>query len=142
MAMKVEDRLDGANNFRAWNLRITVILEEYDLQDFVELDLPEPEWEEELIKFRKDRARVRRILIESTEDNLIPYVSGLKKPKEIFDSLARLYESKNTSRKMTLRNQLRITKMNKNDSITTYFMKYLKLKIIWLPLMSRYMILN
>ena len=92
--MKVEDRLDGANNFRAWKLRITVILEEFDLQDFVELDLPEPEGEEELVKFRKDRARVRRILIESIKDNLIPYVSELKKPKEIFDAFARLYESK------------------------------------------------
>ena len=42
MAMKVEDRLDGANNFRAWKLRISVILEEYDLQGFVESDLPDP----------------------------------------------------------------------------------------------------
>ena len=126
--MKVEDRLDGANNFRAWKLRITVILEEFDLQDFVELDLPEPEGEEELVKFRKDRARVRRILIESIKDNLIPYVSELKKPKEIFDALARLYESKNTSRKMTLRNQLRVTKMNKNNSIASYFMKISQIK--------------
>ena len=78
--MKVEDRLDGANNFRAWKLRISVILEEYDLQDFVELDLPDPEGEEELVKFRKDRARVRRILIESIKDNIITYVSeSLKK---------------------------------------------------------------
>ena len=46
-SMKVEDRLDGANNFRAWKLRIVVILEEFDLQDFVELDL--------------DKAKVRRI---------------------------------------------------------------------------------
>ena len=80
--MKVEDRLDGANNFRAWKLRISVILEEYDLQGFVESDLPDPEGEEELVKFRKDRDRVRRILIESIKDNLIPYVSELKKPKK------------------------------------------------------------
>jgi len=98
------------------------------LQDFVELDLPDPEGEEELVKFRKDRARVRRILIGSIKDNLIPYVSKLKKPKEIFDALARLYESKNTSRKMTLRNQLRVTKMNKNDSVATYFMKISQIK--------------
>ena len=72
--------------------------------------------------------QVRRILIESIKDNLIPYVSELKKPKEIFDALARLYESKNTSRKMTLRNQLRITKMNKNDTIATYFIKISQIK--------------
>jgi len=41
-SMKVEDRLDGGNNFRAWKNKISVILEEYDLIDFVEQYLPEP----------------------------------------------------------------------------------------------------
>ena len=127
-SMKVEDRLNGANNFRAWKHRVSVILEEYDHIDFVEQDLPEPEGVEERSKFRKDRAKVRRILTESIKDNLIPYISELKNPKAIFDALARLYESKNTSRKMTLRNQLRVTKMTKNDTIATYFMKVSQIK--------------
>jgi len=40
-SMKAEDRLDGANNFRAWKHRVMVILEEFDLLDFVEKDLLE-----------------------------------------------------------------------------------------------------
>ena len=102
---------------------IFVILEEYDLQDFVEQDLPEPEGAEEKSRFRKDRAKVRRILTESIKYNLIPYISELKNPKAIFDSLARLYESKNTRRNLILRNQLRVTKMSKSYIIATYFMK-------------------
>ena len=38
---------------------------------------------------------------------MIPHVSSLKTPKEMFDALSRLYEGKNINRKMTLRAQLK-----------------------------------
>lgn len=127
-SMKVEDRLDGANNFRAWKHIITMILEEHDLIDYVEKDFLEPEGDEQKTKFIKERAKVRRILTESIKDNLIPYITEHKTPKDMFDALARLYESKNTSIKLTLRNQLRTTKMGKSDTIATYFMKISQIK--------------
>lgn len=46
----------------------------------------------------------------------------------MFDALARLYESKNRSRKLTLRNQLRITKMGKSNTVASYFMKMSRIK--------------
>jgi len=101
---------------------VTVILEEFDLLDHVEKDIPEPEGDEKT-KLMKEQAKVKRILTESIKDNLIPYICELKTPKAIFDALTRLYESKNTSRKLTLRNQQQITKMSKSDIIATYFMK-------------------
>lgn len=76
-SMKVEDRLDGANNFKAWKHRVTAILEEFDLLDYVEKDLPEPEGDEEKTRFRKERAKVKRIITESFKDNLIPYIFEL-----------------------------------------------------------------
>lgn len=127
-SMKVEDRLDGAKNFRAWKHRVTIILDEFDLLDYVEKDLPELEGNEEKKKFRKEHSKIKRILTESIKDNLIPFIYELKTPKTIFDALARLYKSKNTSRKLTLWNQLRITKISKSDTITTYFMNMLQIK--------------
>jgi len=121
-SMKVEDRLNEANNFRSWKHRVMVILEEYDLLEHITEYIPVPEGDEEKLKFKKDQAKVKRILTESIKDNLIPYITELKKPKEMFDALTRLYESKNTSRKLTLTNQLRITKMGKSNTISSYFM--------------------
>jgi hypothetical protein len=40
---RVEDRLDGAYNFRSWKHRIQLILEENELLDHVKKMLPEPE---------------------------------------------------------------------------------------------------
>lgn len=43
-------------------------------------------------------------------------------------ALARLYERKNTSIKLTLRHKLRIVRMNKSYSISTYFMKVSRIR--------------
>jgi len=102
-------------------------LEEIDLLDY-EKDLSKPHRDEEKTKFKKEQAKVKRILAESIKDNLIPYITELKTPKEMFDALARLYERRNTSRKLTLRNQLRISKMGKSDTIASYFMKMPQIK--------------
>jgi len=65
------------------------------------------------------KVKAKRILTDSIKDNLIPYVSKLKTPKEMFDALATLYESKNTSRKLTSRHQLRIIRIDKSDTVST-----------------------
>jgi hypothetical protein len=52
----------------------------------------------------------------------------LKAPKEMFDSLKRLYERNNTSRKLTLRHQLKKVMMNKSDTVSTYFMRISQIK--------------
>jgi hypothetical protein len=46
----------------------------------------------------------------------------------MFDALTRLYESKNTSRKLTLRNQLRNLMMNKSKNVSNYIMRISQIK--------------
>jgi hypothetical protein len=46
----------------------------------------------------------------------------------MFDSLVGLFESKNTSNKLALRNKLHCIMMTKLDSIATYFMKVSQLR--------------
>jgi len=40
--LRVEDRLEGATNFRAWKARILLLLEENDLKDYIEMVIPDP----------------------------------------------------------------------------------------------------
>ena len=51
--------------------------------------------------------RARRIIIDSIKDRLIPQVSSKGTPKEMFDSLYRMYEGININQKMNLRAQLK-----------------------------------
>ena len=40
---KVEDRLEGASNFFSWKTRIITILEELELENYIEKDIPIPQ---------------------------------------------------------------------------------------------------
>ena len=94
---KVDEKLEGADNFRAWKYRMLLILEENDLEEYVE---------KEVAKHKKNMVKAKRIIADSIKDHLIPHVSSYKTPKQMFDALTKLYEGKNINRKMTLRTQL------------------------------------
>ena len=104
---KLEDKLEGADNFRAWKYRISLILEENLLDKYANEEVPEPEGEEEKINHTKRMIRSKRIIADSIKDHFIPHVSSLKTPKNIFDAFTNPYEGKNINHKMTLRNQLK-----------------------------------
>jgi hypothetical protein len=57
--------------------------------------------------------RAKRIIANSIKDYLIPKVSSKNTPKDIFDTLTRMYEGKIINQKMNLRIQLKNTKMQK-----------------------------
>jgi hypothetical protein len=108
---KLVEKLEGIEKFRAWKYRIGLILAENDLEKFVKEEVEEPEDAVEKAKHQKDSIRAQRIIADSIKDHLIPYVLSKKTPKEMFDSLRKLYEGKNINRKMNLRTQLKNTKM-------------------------------
>ena len=60
---------------------------------------------------KKNLVKAKNIIADSIKDHLIPQVSSLKTPKEMFDSLTKIFEGKNINRKITLRNQLKNVKI-------------------------------
>ena len=74
IGMKVEDNLDGATNLIFWK-SIVLILEENDLLKLANGKVPEPNVEEDKSHWRKSDARVRRILVDSVMDHLVPQMS-------------------------------------------------------------------
>jgi hypothetical protein len=120
-SVKLVDKLEGVEKFRAWKYRIGLILEENDLARFVKEEVPEPTDAAEKAKHQKDTIRAKRIIADSIKDHLIHYVSSKKTLKEMFDALTKLYEGKNIYRKMNLRTQLKNTRMQKGEIIQEYF---------------------
>ena len=110
---KLEDKLEGIENFRAWKYIIWLILEENDLAKFIKEVVTEPKEAEAKKKYKKDMIRSKRIIADSINDHLIPQVSSKDTPLEMFDALSRMYEGRNIKRKMNLRSQLKSTKMRK-----------------------------
>ena len=109
---KLEDKLEGIENFRAWKYRIGLILRENGLSKYIKEEVAEPEEDEAKEKHKKDLLRAIRIIANFIKDHLIPQVSSKETLKEMYDALARMYEGRNINRKMNLRTQLKSTKEN------------------------------
>ena len=88
ISTKLDEKLEGADNFRAWKDRVMLILEENDLEGFIEEDILEPEEDEAKAKHKKSLVKAKRIIANSIKDPLIPHVSSLKTPKQMFDALS------------------------------------------------------
>ena len=53
---------------------------------------------------KKNLVKAKRIIVYSIEDHLIPHVSFLKTPKEVFDAFMDPFEGTNINQNMALRN--------------------------------------
>ena len=84
-----------------------LILEENDLDQYINKEVPKPKGDKDKAIHKKNLVKAKRIIVDSFKDPLIPHVSSLKTPKEVFDALTKLFKGKNINHKMTLRNQLK-----------------------------------
>ena len=55
------------------------------------------------------------------KDNLMSVITPLKKAKECFDTLTNLYEKKDPTQKRALKNKLHIMKMEKDETVASFF---------------------
>ena len=123
---KLDEKLEGADNFRAWKYRISLVLDENELDTYISGEVPVPKGYEAKALHKKNL--VERIISDSIKDHLVPQVSSLKTPKEMFDSLTKLFEGKNINQKMTLRNQLKNVKIQNAETIQSYFTRVSQIK--------------
>ena len=71
-------KIGGVDKFHAWKYRISLILEENDLDQYITEEVPEPEGDEAKATHKKNLAKAKRIIADSIKDHLIPHVSSFK----------------------------------------------------------------
>ena len=69
---KLDEKLEGADNFRAWKYRISLVLEENELDSYIHEEIPVPEGDEENDLHKKNMVMEKRIIFYSIKDHLIP----------------------------------------------------------------------
>ena len=114
---KLDEKLEGADKFRAWKYRISLVLEENELDSYIHEEVLVPEGDESKALHNNNLVMEKRTTVDSIKDHLIPQVSSLKTLKSMFDALTKLFEGKNINQKMTLRNQLKNVKIQNEDTI-------------------------
>ena len=78
---KLDENLEGANNFQAWKYRFSLVLEENELDSYNSGEVPVLEGDEAKTLHKKKLIKAKKIIIDSITDQLVPQVSSLKTPK-------------------------------------------------------------
>ena len=69
---ELDEKLEGANKFRASKYRISLVLEENELDSYIHEQVPVPEGDEAKALHKKKMVMEKRILANSIKDHLIP----------------------------------------------------------------------
>ena len=88
---KIGEKLEGDDNFWAWKYRISLVLEENELDSYIMEEVPVLEGDEAKALHKKKLVEAKWITVHSIKDHLIPQLSSLNTPKEMFDSLTKLF---------------------------------------------------
>jgi hypothetical protein len=66
--------------------------------------VPELKEEDQNTKHKKNEKKAKIIVLDSLKDHLIPHISKLQTTRKMYEALNRLYERKDISQSITLRN--------------------------------------
>ena len=69
---KLEDKLEGADNFQAWKYRISLVLEGNELDTYISWEVLVREGDEAKALHKKNLVKAKRIIVDSIKDHLIP----------------------------------------------------------------------
>ena len=69
---KLDEKLEGADNFRAWKYRISLVLEENELDSYISGEVPVLEGDEVKALHKRKLVMAKRIISDSIKDHLIP----------------------------------------------------------------------
>ena len=78
---KLEDKLEGLENFLAWKYRSVLILKENGLDKYIKDEIEEPTDVEAKEKHEQELVKAMRIITDYIKHHLIPQVSSKKTPK-------------------------------------------------------------
>lgn len=81
--LRVEGRLDGSLNFRSQKTRVPNILEESEVDDYVNRVIPKPTDDEGKSNHKKNEAKEERILINLVKYHQTLNIAQLKRTKKI-----------------------------------------------------------
>ena len=124
--LRLEYALEGSLNYIAWKDRMEAVLEDNELKEFIDSDVPKPASSDAtgLDTWQKKVAKTRRILLEGVKDHIVSSIHGKATPFAMWKALTDLFQSRSDQRKLMLKDKLRKIKMEKGDSIPKYLTKF------------------
>jgi len=68
------------------------------------------------------------VMVESIKENLVPYISNIDHAQEMYEALSKLFTIKDIGQLASLKNELRTTKMTKDDIVASFFVSISRIR--------------
>ena len=69
---KLDENLEGANNFRDWKYKISLVLEENELDSYINEEVPVLEGDEAKALHKNNLVKSKRIIVDSIKTSVFP----------------------------------------------------------------------
>jgi hypothetical protein len=87
MTLRMEDKLQGAQNFVTWKEMVTMVLDVNDVLDHVDDKAATPTYATPLATWKKGEAKAKSILLDGVKDHIIRHLTGKMYAKEMWVAL-------------------------------------------------------
>ena len=95
MSMRVEDRLQGAQNYPTWKERMTMVLEVNEVLEHTPKTAVAPTDAAQLAIWKKGEAKAKSLILDGIKDHVVLHLSGKTTAKDMWKALSDLYQNKN-----------------------------------------------
>ena len=104
------------------------MLKEWKIWGFSNTKMTKPTDKDKVEGFESLESKARRVILDGVKYHLITHLTQKKIVNDMWDTLNRLFESKNKNRKMTLNDKLHNIKMNKDEGVASYITRVAQFK--------------
>ena len=106
--LRLEYVLEGTSNFVAWKDHMEAILDDNGLLEYIKTKVAKPlEYvAQSLAQWKKDVAKVRRIILEGVWDHIVSNLHGKETLFAMWKALIELFENNSDHRKLALKDKL------------------------------------
>eukprot|EP00253_Pinus_taeda_P012830 PITA_12830 len=84
-----------------------IVLEDNGVEEFMKPAVPMPQDPQQLAQHTKNDVKARRIILEGVKDHIVPHIHEKKTTYEMYDTILKLYQSTNDTRKLAVKEKLR-----------------------------------
>ena len=121
--LKDQDRLEEASNYVIWKTKILVVLEEYDLEAYVNSVVVVPADNDQKKKYKAEQGKPKRLILNGVQDHVVSHVQGKDTTREMWEAWSFLYAGSSEQRKMYLEQNLQRTLMQKGEGVNLYLQR-------------------
>jgi hypothetical protein len=94
LSLRVEDHLQGAQNYLTWKERMTMVLDVNDVLEHTPESAAAPTDATQLAIWKKGEAKEKSLILDEIKDHVIPHISRKNTEKDMWKGLSDLYRPK------------------------------------------------